>query len=798
MAPGSAVLPGAGMFEAHCEAKRKINDSIDKLLIIIKKLRLTSPAFVAIAKGAPTWKKPVVRQRAYLHMFEWVKKKASTSSGAEQIDAVMPTLERVVMDGLTDVWSATRKATAEKLHGFACYLSLDQLERIFECILERYSQAECESAEVASGGGAKEQWREKEGCILGINAVIRQFVKMQQGDGSGGDRFVQLQSQTFPCLPNFVTGRLPALLFGALAHPQVSVRETASKTFASYLQRSGMSESVACLERVKDKLSGGDGSVPASSSPTGHAVPDDEPGAGIKRITEAAPVEGAARGTSWHKYTNWKSIGKGILSQKIILVEAYEAQGLLSLCEYLFKTLPSAHILGQWPVLFPTINMYLAHSASTVRQSCSNLFLIIVAKSDQQSPILQRLVLQSMSTSKANLSNSCDSDALENRRLFDEQDVAGMFGARGRTSSEGTCARPGVPAECEQVSEEELWHSWEWHEGRLLAYELLLGHLVKDHMGNMFNSDPGHTSPKSQGNSPVPYRSPIPPDSQFDARLSGGSPHPQSRHFQDSALSPMPANSASLMSILSSPSPSRSRSNFDTSIPSLLDRLSDASDCMSGNIQTIEGRFVGTFEFEPLGAVLTRMFHEVLNGVVDVRWELRRMALQVLPLLTVAALWHDVDLVEKLWRKWLPVAGSPAFVAALSIKEAIVKSLEYSQFPISSPSTVTTHERVIAMSHRIFRFLPEALPAIGRLTCSQNSWRVCALGVELIIIIHCKLPSVAAAVQQEQVSTVATWLESLFSAAHESGRHSSFDRFHHKPPSLRSPTIIIIFVLNFD
>jgi hypothetical protein len=763
----SAVLEDS-MYEAQREAKRKINDSIDRLLLLIKKLHLTSPCFVAIARGAPTWKKPVVRQRAYLHCLEWVKKKAGTSSGTEQLDQVMPTLERLVVDGLTDVWSATRKATAEKLHSFASLMTLEQLGRIFVCIFDRYSQAESESGEAVAGGGSREQWREKEGCILGINAMIRQFVRAPTtaGESNVADRCVRVGSAGTERLPSFVIQRLPSLLFGALAHPQLSVREISAKAFSSYLQRSDMAESVACLDLVKDKLAG-QGHGPSDADASQPSRQSSHGGSSIE-ADASAPDAGAAhamRNSSWQQFTNWKSIGKGVMDHKIILLEAYEAQGLLSLCEFLFKTLPSSHILGQWPVLFPTINSYLAHSASTVRQACSSLFSIVIAKSDQQSPILQRLVLQSMSTSKADVAPSRESDPSEKKKLFEELDgtqqgadtAGGHRPSAHRASSDGSNVRPGVTPECEEVSEKVLWSSWEWHEGRLLAFELLLGHLVKDHTGRLFHGDvQGVMSPKSQANSPGVAKSPAPHENL------GASPSTP-LHFQES--SPMPN-----MSSLSSPSPNR-RQTIDVSIPSLLDRLRESSDSMSSKIQTTKGDFEGTFEFEPLGLVLSRIFTEVLNGVLDVRWEVRRMALQVLPHLTMAAMWHDAALVETFWRKWLQEAGVAAYVAALSIKEAVVKSIEYSKVgSCSSPSGMSTNDRVASMVQHIHRFLPEGLPALGSLISQQNSFRICALGVEIVIIIHCKLPSVAASVQKQQVAAIVQWLEALYTSAHDAGR----------------------------
>ena len=60
-----------------------------------------------------------------------------------------------------------------------------------------------------------------------------------------------------------------------------------------------------------------------------------------------------------------------------------------------------------------------------------------------------------------------------------------------------------------------------------------------------------------------------------------------------------------------------------------------------------------TVTFEPLRVVLDRMFEEVLHSIGHVRWELRRMGLQVLPLLCTTALWYEMSLLQDIWQRWL-------------------------------------------------------------------------------------------------------------------------------------------------
>lgn len=55
-------------------------------------------------------------------------------------------------------------------------------------------------------------------------------------------------------------------------------------------------------------------------------------------------------------------------SQKPTMLIAYQSEGLLSVLDTLVKDLPFHYVLANWSRFYPTIHLYLSHSASTVRQ----------------------------------------------------------------------------------------------------------------------------------------------------------------------------------------------------------------------------------------------------------------------------------------------------------------------------------------------------------------------------------------------------------------------------------------------
>ncbi len=128
--------------------------------------------------------------------------------------------------------------------------------------------------------------------------------------------------------------------------------------------------------------------------------------------------------------------------------------------------IPPGFLLPHWPLYFTTFDLYLMHPASTVRQATSVVFKYIVAK-DSSNPIMLKLVLQGLAAEwavKENMANT--------------------------TLGSPTAGSPSVPLHSisEVLSSRTLQpsDSWEWREGRLLAYELILKFLVTNHIHYLF------------------------------------------------------------------------------------------------------------------------------------------------------------------------------------------------------------------------------------------------------------------------------------------------------------------------
>lgn len=662
---------------------------------------------------APSSQKPVVRQRCYLHLFDWIKRQASVDGFTDHVSEMEDLLQNAIIASLTDVWSATRKACAQRFKAIGQLLTLRHQQGFFRTLLDAWK-------------GSADAWKAKEGILLGLAAVIAQFSPVDASTSgtsrhvdSGCDIRLRFGSEELDALPTFITDHLTPLLFGALAHPQLSVRENAAKAFSSYLSRTPLLETRACLAEVIRKLrrgghqEGKEGKEDRSEGGTG----GDEGAVGVHGGGEA----------------------------EVLLVEAFEAQGLLSLASDVLERLPSRMILQEWDSLIATFSLYLSHSASTVRQACSSLFLKFMAKSDEGAPSLQRLVLQGLSTTwKSPDPDGDERVALRERTGSCEWLVASSPGAGGALS-EGVGALAAGGEE-----ESDAGQTWEDREGRLLAYELVLGFLVEDHTLKMFKSDPkmapgaSPCSPKKLSPVDSSYYAHHRPDRNFGERLEHeGSGRARSPSAEEGArdgahqTNLSPYNACWLQSPAGPGSTPRANSNSEAGSADRTDRLRRSSPVRmrrssptrssptrrtSPNGRTSPTRAAArkaasdsdsvldkfrntdhspraacggdgelgqgcalTVTFEPLGVVLDRMFEEVLYSIGHVRWELRRMGLQVLPLLCTTALWYDMSTLEDLWKRWLladrsasskrSAASEPpyAYVGALALKEIVKK-----------------------------------------------------------------------------------------------------------------------------
>ena len=248
-----------------------------------------------------------MRQRCYLHLLDWIKRQAGAEGFAACVGNLEDLLQKAIISSLTDVWSATRKACAQRFKAIGQLLTLEHQQGFFRTLLEAWDSSE-------------DAWKAKEGILLGLAAVIAQFSQIDSNvpnsgrEAAGGVSLrLRFGSAELEALPIIITKNVKPLLFGALAHPQLSVRENAAKAFSAYLSRTPLHETHVCLAEVIRKLRDG-----------GHDAGQE--------AGRAGGGDGASEGES---------------ESTIVLVEAYEAQGLLSLAGDLLERLPSRLILQQ-------------------------------------------------------------------------------------------------------------------------------------------------------------------------------------------------------------------------------------------------------------------------------------------------------------------------------------------------------------------------------------------------------------------------------------------------------------------
>ena len=134
-------------------------------------------------------------------------------------------------------------------------------------------------------------------------------------------------------LPDFIANaNLQRVLFRLLAHEQLTVREQAKMAMTGLLARSPFAVIEKCFLAMIAKLD--------------------------MREDQEDGKTGGSREEDLFKLSKPSSC----------FLDAYEAEGLISVCDILVNELPFNYVLASWTAFSPTFENYLAHPASTVRQ----------------------------------------------------------------------------------------------------------------------------------------------------------------------------------------------------------------------------------------------------------------------------------------------------------------------------------------------------------------------------------------------------------------------------------------------
>ncbi|XP_067934976.1 uncharacterized protein [Watersipora subatra] len=144
-----------------------------------------------------------------------------------------------------------------------------------------------------------------------------------------------------------------------------------------------------------------------------------------------------------------------------------------------FSLVPSDSLIPKWTLCMNTLSLYLMHPASTVRQATSKVIKFIVAR-DTSNPAILKLVLNSLSCHWSVNADLLSQDCLpENYSHLPESTQLYLNANESKNVSITSLLSHNPSADI--ILNSQVSKTWEWREGRLLAYELIFQFLVKNH-----------------------------------------------------------------------------------------------------------------------------------------------------------------------------------------------------------------------------------------------------------------------------------------------------------------------------
>ncbi|KAJ7369479.1 hypothetical protein OS493_038717 [Desmophyllum pertusum] len=475
---------------------------------------------------------PVVRNQTFVHIMDWLKL-ASSENGVNS--NVFPLVKDVIIAGIIDIWSAIRNTCVAKLSKFLELFTLPQVEEFYQSLVKMCL-------------GKETSWQAKEGAVMCMTAIVCQFLwsgiassgedstrsegpqymlkqicrvaKQLQGRKTGRRKWThktgcrkldapkldaqnwmhktgctkldaqnwmhktghtkldaqnwthktgrtktgctkqgQLHSSINPhtfgltaltALPDFIMSSVHSVLFSLLVHPQLSIREHTTKALSAILSRCHFEVALSSFQEVINRLC--------------HGTQGDGPGQEITQGISELPHHAVFR-------------------QHFKFLKAHEAEGLLGVCLFLIKKQQLLVFTSRKHSRNVNNTNFCTITAVTHVFVC----LFLVAK-DSSNPVFLKLVLQGLAADWKELKSLVCYllVTVEHHRynLTNQQEPA--FDRLQSCLAEGTC-----PSADFLMSE-----SWEWREGRLLAYELILKFLITNHIHYVF---PTYVLPVSKG-----------------------------------------------------------------------------------------------------------------------------------------------------------------------------------------------------------------------------------------------------------------------------------------------------------
>ena len=440
----------------------------------------------------------------------------------------------------------------------------------------------------------------------------------------GSMRYLRFGAHKFAYLPAYISDGLLPVLYKRLAHPQLSVREITSRVICNLLSRTRFSETIDCFKQSVRHLRRLQ-PIPPPSDP---ATPST--GTGLPARTSSSSSSLSTVGS----YPHLPHLSR------MPLLGAAEAEGFVKLVFMLIRKLPVDYLTDNWDKYAHVLDAYLAHPACTVRQVTSQIYYVLVMKDlDDQYMQLSHKVLTAL---------------------------VGDWDARGPASPTLPAAPPTSPAALRVDADAGPCQAmpagaWQWQEGRLLAYELILEYLVDQHISITFrppDQSPQRATPlrrtESGVASPFSRRATQSPESMMlwnkgpvavGAQVSPGAIHPFSKRQSYCTLRQFMLPSKRLFC---EPDQAEAASTIDR-LHNWIDlthahaRRSSSIDFLAFSESSSMGRTRPAREGVE-GPLRTMLLQSLECGTQE-QWELQRMAQQVVPLCVEVIFYYNVEIL---------------------------------------------------------------------------------------------------------------------------------------------------------
>ncbi|KAG2781624.1 hypothetical protein JG687_00004833 [Phytophthora cactorum] len=297
---------------------------------------------------------------------------------------------RLLLLGVTDLWSAIRKdcakMTATIAFEFSSQSHVDQFMDSLLCVAIGSRSVSADKSQVTA-------WTEREGALLALSVLLRSInmdstghvavtedlkVSQVKDDIKGMLGIRQLPvikyrygRHNLTQLPRCLVQTLKPAIYQCLRHDQLSVRQLSAQCLVEYASLCEEPTRLLIFQEVISKLNR------------------------INRNEKVSENENAAN------------------PDESELLDAFEAEGLLDVLARMAPRLPSTFLFKHWKFVFPTLEKYVMHIASSVRQKSSSVVLALANQSlsansgDEASLKLMMQILVSLSKQIHDESSLC-------------------------------------------------------------------------------------------------------------------------------------------------------------------------------------------------------------------------------------------------------------------------------------------------------------------------------------------------------------------------------------------------------